>query len=62
MKLRSLLLVCLVLLSAVSLFAQSGGTAEDPITGTWIGHMGPGATPQFAITLELTFDGKEACL
>jgi len=60
MKLRSLLFVCFVLLSAIPLFAQSSGAAADPISGTWIGHMGPGATPQYAITMELTFDGKAA--
>jgi hypothetical protein len=58
MKLRSLLLACFVIFSAASIFAQSGGASADPISGTWTGHMGPGATPQFAITLELTFDGK----
>ena len=60
MKLKSLLIVCFVLLSAVSVAAQSGGAAADPISGTWTGYMGPGATPQFAITMELTFDGKAA--
>jgi uncharacterized damage-inducible protein DinB len=58
MKLRCLLLVCFVLLSAISVAAQSSGASTDPIAGTWTGHMGPGATPQFAITLELTSDGK----
>src|SRR5262245_11436395 len=56
MKIRSLLFVCFVLLSTISIVAQSSG--ENPITGTWIGHMGPGATPKFDIKLELTFDGK----
>jgi uncharacterized damage-inducible protein DinB len=60
MKLRSLLLVCFILLPAVSLFAQTSGVAADPISGTWTGYMGPGATPQFAITMELKFDGKAA--
>jgi len=60
MRLRSLLLACLVISSAVSVAAQSGGAAADPLSGTWIGYMGPGATPQFAITLELTLDGKGA--
>ncbi|HKQ74095.1 MAG TPA: DinB family protein [Blastocatellia bacterium] len=58
MKPRSLLLVYFILFPAVSLFAQSSGASADPITGTWTGHMGPGATPQYAITLALTFDGK----
>jgi len=60
MRLRSLLLACLVISSAVSVAAQSGGAAADSLSGTWIGYMGPGATPQFAITLELKFDGKGA--
>jgi uncharacterized damage-inducible protein DinB len=60
MKLRSLLPVCFVLLFAVSLFAQTPGSAADPISGTWAGYLGPGATPQFAITMELKFDGKAA--
>jgi hypothetical protein len=58
MKLKSLLLVCFVLLFAVPVFAQSSAVVRDPISGMWTGHMGSGATPQFAITMELTFDGK----
>src|SRR5438132_3321033 len=53
MKLRSLLLVCFVLLSAVSMAAQSGGAAADPISGTWKLDNGTGG-------LELKFDGKGA--
>jgi len=60
MKPRSLLFVCFILFPTVSLLAQSGGASSDPITGTWTGHMGPGPTPKYAITLELTFDGKGA--
>jgi DinB superfamily len=60
MKLRSLLIFCIVLLSSVPIVAQSSGTKSDPLSGTWTGYLGPGATPQFAITMELTFDGKTA--
>lgn len=60
MKRSCLLLPCFVLLAAISVAAQSGGAAADPLAGTWTGHMGPGVTPQYAITLELTFDGKSA--
>jgi uncharacterized damage-inducible protein DinB len=60
MKLRSFLIVSFVLLSAVPIAAQSGGTTADPLSGAWTGYMGPGVTPQFAITMELTFDGKAA--
>lgn len=51
MKLRSLLIVCFVLLSAVSITAQSGGA--DPVSGTWKLDNGTGG-------LELKFDGKGA--
>ena len=60
MKLRSLLIVCFVLLSTAPIAAQSVGTTADPLSGKWIGFMGPGATPQYSITMELTFDGKAA--
>lgn len=55
MKLGSLLFVCFVLLSSAPMFAQSGGAAADPIAGAWVGHMGPGTTPRYAITMQLTF-------
>jgi len=58
MKPRSLLIACIVLLSAVSAIAQPSAASADSITGVWVGHMGPGSTPQYAITMELTFDGK----
>ena len=60
MKLKSLLIACFVLLSAVSVFAQSGGTAADPLSGAWTGDMGPNATRRQPITIELKFDGKAA--
>ncbi len=44
------------MLAATTLLAQS----SDPVSGTWTGHIGPGTNPQFAITLELKFDGKSA--
>lgn len=55
MRLLRLLIASGVLLSATSLAAQA---AADPITGTWTGLMGPGTTPQHAVTLQLKFDGK----
>jgi DinB superfamily len=60
MKLKSLLLACFVILSAVSIFAQSGGTAVDPISGVWTGDLGPNADTRFPLRLELKFDGKAA--
>src|SRR4030095_6244162 len=60
MKLKSLLLACFVILSAVSIFAQSGGTAVDPISGIWTGDLGPNADPRFPVRLELKFDGQSA--
>lgn len=52
MKLRSLLIVCFVLLSAVSMAAQSDGA--DQVSGTWKLDNGGGGG------LELKFDGKSA--
>jgi hypothetical protein len=60
MKLRGLLLACFVILSAVSIFAQSGGTAADQLSGVWTGDMGPNATTRFPLRLELKFDGQTA--
>ncbi len=59
MRLQRLLFAGWILLSAGSVAAQAGSSA-DPISGTWIGHVGPGPTPQYPITLELKFDGKAA--
>jgi len=60
MKLKIMSLACFVILSAVSIFAQSGGTAADPLSGVWTGDMGPNATTRFPLRLELKFDGKAA--
>src|SRR5262249_57366303 len=51
MKMRSLLFVWLVLLSSISMFAQSSGASADPLTGTWKVEDGSGG-------LALKFDGK----
>lgn len=56
MKLRSLLIICFVLMSASSMPGQTAAAAADPITGTWKGYMGPGANPQYAITMDLKLD------
>ena len=54
MTLRHLITGSCVMFSAATLFAQ------DPVTGTWTGHIGPGTAPQYAVTLDLKFDGKSA--
>lgn len=58
MKLRSLLAAYCVLLSAVSIAAQSPATAPDPISGIWTGDIGPTETNRVPIILDLKFDGK----
>jgi hypothetical protein len=60
MKLRSLLIICFVLLFAGSIAAQSGGAASDPLSGIWTGDAGPNQTTRFPIKLELKFDGQAA--
>jgi uncharacterized damage-inducible protein DinB len=42
------------------MFSAATLSAQDPVTGTWTGHIGPGTAPQYAVTLELKFDGKSA--
>ncbi|HJU75393.1 MAG TPA: DinB family protein [Gemmatimonadaceae bacterium] len=51
---QSVRLIAASLVLPLALAAQG----SDPITGTWTGHIGPGATPQFAVTMDLKFDGK----
>jgi uncharacterized damage-inducible protein DinB len=58
MKLSSLFVVCCVLVAASSILGQSAGSAADPISGQWKGYLGPGAAPQFPITMDLKFDNK----
>ena len=58
MKLKGLLVACCVLLFTGSILAQSGGSASDPISGTWTGHMGPSGGTLNPVTMELKFDGK----
>jgi hypothetical protein len=48
-------IVCWVILSTLSLAAQS--PAADPISGAWTGSMGPNDTDRHPITADLTFDG-----
>ena len=60
MKLKGLLILCCVLMSSISILAQSAASAADPITGTWKGYMGPGVTAQYPITMQLKFDSKAA--
>ena len=58
---RSLILVCCLVLSAPSLFAQTKGAKPDPITGTWTGELTPQDAPRtMTVTMELKFDGKGA--
>jgi uncharacterized damage-inducible protein DinB len=60
MKLRVLSIVWCVLVSAGSMLAQSGGTAADPMSGTWTGQMGPSGGTLNPVTMELKFDGTGA--
>jgi uncharacterized damage-inducible protein DinB len=57
MKLRTLLLIGMVLLLAIPAAAQSNATA-DSISGTWTGDMGPTEKTRIPITTTLKFDGQ----
>ncbi len=57
MKIKTLLVVCGLLLSAGVAAAQSKAGA-DAISGTWTGTMGPNDSDQNAITVTLKLDGK----
>jgi hypothetical protein len=57
MKLIRLVVASALMINTEAILAQS---ANDAVSGTWTGHIGPGATPQMAVTLELKFDGKNA--
>jgi len=39
---------------------QSHDPSDDPISGTWTGEIAPDSGKRFAVTLQLTFDGKTA--
>ncbi len=47
------LMACLVF--AVSVVARS---ADDPVTGTWVGDWGPSPSDRNQVTVELKWDGK----
>ena len=57
MKIKTLLVVCGLLLSA-GLAAGQSKAAADAIAGTWTGTMGPNESDQHAITVTLKSDGK----
>jgi hypothetical protein len=61
MKLKRLVIACCVSLSGMPAFAQAGGAAADPLSGTWVGDMAPqGETSRTNVTMELKFDGSSA--
>jgi hypothetical protein len=50
-----------VLLSAASMFAQSGEAGRDSLTGKWEGEfVPPNASSGIPVTMVLKFDGKSA--
>ncbi|HET7218346.1 MAG TPA: hypothetical protein VFJ02_09870 [Vicinamibacterales bacterium] len=60
MTCRTFVVACAVLLSAISLSAQTGAAKADPITGTWTGELVPkDGPPPASVKFELKFDGKK---
>ena len=60
MRRAALILAGALILTSAALAQSGGAAAGDPITGTWSGAVGPGATPNYTVTLNLRFDGKGA--
>ena len=58
---RRLILAWCLVVSAVSMSAQSRGASADPLTGTWTGVLNVANAPgPVTITMALKFDGKSA--
>ena len=59
---RPIVMACCVLLSATTMFAQTGNAKAkaDPISGTWAGTLVVDASRTIPVTMELKFDGKSA--
>ena len=59
---RPIVMACCVLLSATTMFAQTGNAKAkaDPISGTWAGTLVLDASRTIPVTMELKFDGKSA--
>lgn len=60
MRRAFLVLAVALILTSAALAQSGGGPAGDPITGIWSGAVGPGATPNYTVTLTLRFDGAGA--
>src|SRR6478672_13972873 len=60
---KPIVMACCVLLSATTMFAQTGNAKAkaDPISGTWTGTLVlEDASRTIPVTMELKFDGKSA--
>ena len=52
---------CLLVITAASVPAQSGGARPDPISGTWTGELVMKGRPDsVSVAFQLKFDGKDA--
>ena len=59
---KPIVMACCVLLSATTMFAQTGNAKAkaDPISGTWTGTLVLDESRTIPVTMELKFDGKSA--
>jgi len=59
---KPIVIACCVLLSATTMFAQTGNAKAkaDPISGTWTGTLVLDESRTIPVTMELKFDGKSA--
>ena len=60
MKLKSWLLIGLLLLFAAPLAAQSTTAAADSLAGTWTGEMGVGDSTRIPLTVSIKLDSQSA--
>jgi uncharacterized damage-inducible protein DinB len=60
MRLRTVLTACWLLALAAVAPAQLPTQVADPVSGTWAALIGPGAVPDYPVTMDLKLDGTGA--
>jgi len=58
MRVKGVLLVCMLACLAIAASSAAQQKASDPLSGTWTGDWGPSAADRNTVTVELKWDGK----